>query len=102
MTATTHPGTVLRDEAFTTLDANDTTDENQLLRTEIICLGLQLDVFSSNDLSQWIRDNTLPARRGRMFAQLAKEGLLTEVGMVKSSNPRAHGKKVFTYRLVAA
>lgn len=99
---TTHPGDTLRDSAFTQLDASDSHDENTLLRTEIICLGLQLDVFSSNDLSQWIRDNTLPARRGRMFAQLAKEGLLTEVGMVKSANPKAHGKRVCTYRLVTA
>lgn len=99
---TTHPGDVLRDEAFTNLDANDSTDENKLLRTEIICLGLQRDVFSSNDLAQWVRDNTHPNRRGRVFAQLAKEGLLTEVGMVKSANPKAHGKRVLLYSLVAA
>lgn len=99
---TTHPGDVLRDEAFTQLDANDSTHENKLLRTEIICLGLQRDVFSSNDLSDWVRDNTHPNRRGRMFAQLAKEGLLAEVGMVKSANPKAHGKRVLTYKLVAA
>jgi hypothetical protein len=99
---TTHPGTVLREEAFTNLDVNDTKDENRLLRTEIICLGLQRDVFSSNDLSDWIRANTHPNRRGRMFAQLAKEGLLTEVGMVKSSNKKAHGKRVSAYRLVSS
>lgn len=99
---TTHPGDILRDEAFTQLDASDSTDENKLLRTEIICLGLQRDVFSSNDLSDWVRDNTLPARRGRMFAQLVREGLLAEVGMVKSSNKKAHGKRVLLYSLVAA
>lgn len=97
-----HEGDILRDEAFRTLDANDSLNENKILRTEIICLGLQLDVFSSNDLSPWIRDNTLPARRGRMFAQLVREGLLSEVGMVKSSNKKAHGKRVLTYRLVTS
>ncbi len=91
-----------RDEAFDRLDQSDKAAENRLLRAEILYLGRQHDVFSANDLPEWVREATSPNRRGRMFSQLAGEGVLSEVGMVKSSNPKAHGKRVLTYRLVAA
>lgn len=91
-----------RDEAFTHLDASDTFDENALLREQIIRLGQTRDIFSANDIPQWVRDRTNANRRGRMFSQLASEGVLAEVGMVKSSNVKAHGKRVLTYRLRSA
>lgn len=95
-------GDARRDDAFGHLDASDTFDENALLREQIIQLGRFLPTMSANDLPQWVRDRTLPNRRGRMFSQLANEGVLEEVGMVKSSNPKAHGKRVLVYRLAAA
>lgn len=88
-----------RDRAFTHLDASDCNDENALLREQITALGRRMDVFSANDVPQWLRDRTTPNRRGRMFKQLAEEGVLTVVGITKSSNPKAHGKDVLTYRL---
>lgn len=99
---TTTTGDALREVAFTTLDAADSFDENDLLREQITMLGRYLDTFSANDLPEKVRAATNPNRRGRMFNQLAKEGVLTEVGSVKSANPKAHGKRVLTYRLVAA
>ena len=91
-----------RDAAFDHLDAADGFDENSLLRDQIVALGRTMPVFSSNDLAEWVRERTNPNRRGRMFSQLVREGVLAEVGMVKSSNVRAHGKRVLTYRLVRA
>lgn len=88
--------------AFDHLDTSDSHDENTLLREQIVALGRRLDVFSANDLPEWVRERTNPNRRGRMFSQLAREDVLAEVGMVKSSNVKAHGKRVLTYRLVAA
>lgn len=99
MTAT---GDTLREAAFDDLDAADTFDENKFLRDTILTLGRLHPIISANDLPQWVRDRTNPNRRGRMFNQLAKEGALDEVGSVKSANPKAHGKRVLTYRLVSA
>lgn len=98
MSAGLAQGRTLRDEAFAHLDASDTNDENALLHDAITVLADQLDEFSANDLPQFIRDRTLPNRRGRAFTQAIEDGLIEEVGSVQSSNPKAKGHRVLRYR----
>lgn len=97
--STQSAGDILRDRAFAHLDASDGFDENGLLRQQYLKLARQHAVFSANDLPQWVRDRTDPNRRGKAFRELLDAGVLVDVGTVKSSNPRAHGKRVLTYRL---
>lgn len=86
-------------EAFTRLDAADAGDENALLRREIVALGRRKVEFTPDDLAPELRQRTNPNRRGRVFSALISEGVLTEVGRIKSANPKAHGKTVGVYRL---
>jgi hypothetical protein len=92
----------LKSEAFDNLDKADTTDENTLLRREIVALGRRQPRFTPDDLPADIRQRTNPNRRGRVFSGLLSEGVLVEVDRRKSANPKAHGKTVGVYTLGAA
>lgn len=88
-----------RDQAFSLLDANDTTDETTLIRRAVMSTGRNRRQFTADDLPAEIRQRTNPNRRGRVFSSLLNEGVLVEVGRVKSANPKAHGKTVGVYEL---
>lgn len=88
-----------KSEAFQRLDLADYRDENKLLRSSIIALGKSKLEFTPDDLPPAIREATNPNRRGRMFSALLDEGVIREVGRIKSANPRAHGKTVGIYSL---
>lgn len=91
-----------KSQAFDRLDRADSTDENALLRREIIRLGRRKLEFTADDLPASVRETTNANRRGRVFSALIDEGVIREIGRTKSLNPRAHGKKVGVYRLGVA
>lgn len=86
-------------QAFSRLDAADSTDESATLRRAIIALGHRKNEFTPDDLPADLRERTNPNRRGRVFSELLEKGVIREVGRVKSANPRAHGKTVGVYSL---
>jgi hypothetical protein len=93
-------GEQLRDDAYRQMDAaKGAAEETALLRRAILTLGRQKLEFTADDLPVDLRNTTNPNRRGRVFASLVESRQIRIVGERKSANPKAHGKKVWVYRV---